>query len=113
MRIFFITSKLNFENAGGSIEEYDLMMKTWQELGNEVTAVTTYSNANRIPNPLPYALKEEKIQNKNRWSIQKGVLDIMRKYEKDADVFHVDGQFLYGAGLYRRLGGRVPVQAYF
>ena len=37
----------------------------------------------------------------------------MRKYEKDADVFHVDGQFLYGAGLYRRLGGRVPVQAYF
>lgn len=113
MRLFFITSKLNFETAGGSIEEYDLMMNVWRSLGDEVTAVTTYSDANRIPHPLPYALKEERISNANQWSIQKGVFDLMRKYEKEADAFHVDGQFLYGAGLYRRLGGRVPVQAYF
>lgn len=114
MRIVFITSKLNFETSGGSIEEFDFMMRFFQSRGNTVTAVTAYSDANRIPHALPYEVKEERISGRNTLAIQRGIYTLLKKYERDADIFHVDGhQFLYGAGAYRRLGGRVPVQAYF
>lgn len=114
MRIFFITPKLNFETSGGSIEEFDFMMRFFQSRGDAVTAVTTYSDANRIPHALPYEVKEERISGKNTLAIQRGIYVLLKKYEREADIFHVDGhQFLYGAGTYRRLGGRVPVQAYF
>lgn len=114
MKLFFITSKLNFETAGGSVEEFDLMMRLWQQMGAEVTAVTAYSRSNRIPHPLPYALKEENMSGRNLIDIQRGILNILKKYENEADMFHVDGQlFMYGAGLYRQLGGKTPVQAYF
>ncbi|MDO8667878.1 MAG: glycosyltransferase family 4 protein [bacterium] len=114
MKIFFITSKLNFRTAGGSIEEFDLMIRTLIELGNDVTAVTLFSYANDIPNPLPYKLIEENVTARGLLGIQKGIFKVLRKYSDQADFFHVDGHnFLYGAGLYRLLGGRVPVSAFF
>lgn len=114
MKIFFITSKLNFRTAGGSIEEFDLMIRTLIRLGNDVTAVTTFSYANDIPNPLPYKLIEENITARGLFGIQAGIFKILKKYSNQADFFHVDGHnFLYGAGLYRLLGGRIPVSAFF
>lgn len=114
MKIFFITSKLNFRTAGGSIEEFDLMMRNLMKLGNDVTAVTLFSYANDIPNPLPYKLIEENVTARGLLGIQWGIFKVLRKYSGQADFFHVDGHnFLYGAGLYRLLGGRVPVSAFF
>jgi glycosyltransferase involved in cell wall biosynthesis len=114
MKIYFITSKLNFLKSGGSIEEFDLMMRTLQDLGNEVVCVTTFVEQNDIPHPLPYMMVEEDIPYRGMLHLQYGILRIMKKYEHDADFFHVDGHlFLYGAGLYRRLGGKVPVSAFF
>lgn len=114
MRVFFITPKLNFETAGGSVEEFDFMIRFFQERGDEVTVVTTYSDSNRIPHSLPYTVKEERLPGTNTFVIQRSIYRLLKKYEHEADVFHLDGhQFLYGAGLYRRLGGRTPVQAFF
>lgn len=114
MRIFFITSKLNFRTAGGSIEEFDLMIRTLQELGNEVTTLTVFPSGNKIPLPLPYKVVEEKIQASGLLGIQWGIFKLLKKYEAQADIFHLDGHlFLYGAGLYRHLGGKVPVSAFF
>lgn len=114
MKIYFITSKLNFLKSGGSIEEFDLMMRTLQGLGNEVVCITTFVDGNNIPNSLPYQMIEEDIPYRGMLHLQSGILRIMKKYEHDADFFHVDGHlFLYGAGLYRRLGGQVPVSAFF
>ncbi len=114
MKIYFITSKLNFTSSGGSVEEFDLMMRTLQSLGNEVVCITTFIDRNDIPTPLPYEMIEENIPYHGLLQLQDGVYRIMRKYEHDADFFHVDGHlFLYGAGLYRRLGGKVPVSAFF
>lgn len=114
MRIFFITSKLNFRSAGGSIEELDLMMRTLQGMGSEVTAVTVFSDINDIPTPLPYPVIPEQIRSKRLFGIQFGVYAILRKYSREADIFHVDGHLmLYGAGLYRQLGGKVPVVSFF
>ena len=84
------------------------------KLGNQVTVVTAFSYANAMTESLPYKIIEENITSRRLLGIQKGVFKILRKYSGQADFFYVDGQvFLYGAGLYRRLGGKVPVSAYF
>ncbi len=114
MKIVFITSKLDFENAGGSVVEIDLMMRELGKLGNKVKAVTVFSRINKIKNRLPYEVSEEDIKSAGLIGIQAGIYKIMKKYEKEADIFHIDGHLmLYGAGFYRFLGGRIPVFAYF
>lgn len=114
MRIFFITTKLNFRNSGGSVEEFDLMIRTLTELGNNVTAVTVFSKANDITEPLPYPLIEENFKSKGQLGIQYEVYKLFKKYEEKTDVFHIDGHiFLFGAGFYRKLGGRIPISAFF
>lgn len=90
------------------------MMRTLQSLGNEVVCITTFVDQNDISTPLPYQMIEENIPYHGLLQLQGGVYRIMRTYEHDADFFHVDGHlFLYGAGLYRKLGGKVPVSAFF
>ncbi|TSC56505.1 MAG: hypothetical protein Greene041679_516 [Parcubacteria group bacterium Greene0416_79] len=114
MRIVFLTSKLNFETSGGSVEELDLLMRTLQDLRNEVKTITAFSSNNRIPQPRPYGVIEDQITSMRLLGIQWQCYRILKKYEKGADLFHIDGHlFLYGAGLYRLLGGKVPVAAYF
>ena len=114
MKVFFITPKLNFITAGGTTDEYDLTYRSLQDLGCEVSVVTVFSQANNIPFELPYKVFEEHINSAIQRGIQKGVFSILKKYSKQADFFFVDGQvFLYGAGAYRKFGGKVPVVAYF
>jgi glycosyltransferase involved in cell wall biosynthesis len=114
MKIYFITSKLNFFKSGGSIEEFDLMMRTLVADGHQVVCVTTFAEDNDIQTELPYTVVVEDIPWRSVHNLQRGVYRIMKKYEHDADFFHVDGHlFLYGAGCYRRMGGKVPVSAFF
>ncbi|KKS00036.1 MAG: Glycosyltransferase [Candidatus Magasanikbacteria bacterium GW2011_GWC2_41_17] len=114
MKIFFVTPKLNFLTSGGTTDEYDLTYRTLQDLGHEIFVCTTHPKANNIPYELPYTVIEEDIKSGRMLGIQKGAFRILRKYSNQADIFFVDGQvFLYGAGLYRLLGGKVPVVGYF
>lgn len=114
MKIFFITSKLNFKTSGGSVEEIDYIIKTFMELGNEVTVITVFSYMNDIPAALPYRLIEENIMARRLFGIQKGIYGILKKYEGRADIYHVDAHIsLYAAGLYRLLGGKTPVVGLF
>ncbi len=113
MRIVFVTTKLNFITSGASVQELDIKIRTLIELGHEVMVVTMFSSANNIPELLPYKVIEEKwsgSQLKTQW----GTYRMLKKYESQTDVFFIDGQvFLYGAGLYRLLGGKRPVCAHF
>lgn len=115
MKIYFITPKLDFVNSGGSTVEYDVMYRELQKLGQEVFVVTTSPARNKIPFDPPYkVITDESIPLTGFISIQKKVYDVLKKYSQDADVFHIDGQvYLYGSGLYRLMGGKVPVFAYF
>lgn len=114
MNIYFITTKLNFVDGGGSSDEYDLMYRALQKLSNRVTVITAYSKGNKILAPLPYKVIEENVSAIKQLGIQYAVFKLLRKYEHDADMFHVDGNvFLYGAGFYRFSGGKAPVAAYF
>ncbi len=118
MRIFLITSKLRFEEngspIGGSVIDLHLKAKGLAELGHTVTVVTAFSSANRMTGALPYRVEERLIRRRGLLSLQKGVYTLLREFERDADIFYVDGHmFLYGAGLYRLFGGRVPVTGFF
>lgn len=115
MRILFITPKFNLKNISGSIVEYDIMIRDLMKLGHQVTIVTTFSDLNDGLGETPYKVIEENIDRPRKLlKIQRAVFRIFKKYSDQADFFHVDGQvFLYGAGLYRMLGGKVPVSAYF
>ncbi len=114
MRIFFITSKLNFKNAGGSVDEMDLMMRMLKGYGNDMTAVTVFSYNNDIDRQLPYRVVEENILSRRLLGIQWNAFKILRKYSNQADAFQIDGHlFLYAAGLYRLLGGKVPTLLFF
>jgi len=115
MRIILITSKLNFETAGGSVLDLHWKAKSLLDHGHDVTVVTAFSRANNITVDLPYHVKKENIAPKgNLLSMQKGIYGLLKKYEKDADAFYIDGHmFLYGGGFYRMLGGKKPVVAFF
>ncbi|KKU07751.1 MAG: hypothetical protein UX10_C0006G0022 [Candidatus Magasanikbacteria bacterium GW2011_GWA2_45_39] len=114
MKIIGITTKLNFVTSGGSIGEIDLTYRTLQKLGHDLTVITAFSNANNMPEPLPYTVVEEQFTSSHLLGIMWQCYRLLKTYEAQADVFHLDGQvFLYGAGLYRRLGGRIPISTYF
>ncbi len=117
MRIFLITSKLKFEDngspIGGSVVDLHLKAKGLGELGHEVCVVTAFSNEDRIPCPLPYAVFERRIKKRGLLGLQFGIYSILREFSNRADVFYIDGHmFLYGGGAYRLLGGKVPVVAF-
>ncbi|MBI3114440.1 MAG: glycosyltransferase family 4 protein [Candidatus Harrisonbacteria bacterium] len=112
MRIIFFTTKLNFETGGYSTPELDLKLRTMKALGHDVRVITLFPGINRGALPSAYPVIEERVGTSGQIAIQLGVRRILKKYERDADVFHVDGTvFLYGAGLYRFLGGKIPVLA--
>lgn len=114
MNILLLTSKLNFKTAGGSVMDLHLKAKGLIDLGHKVTVVTAFSSANIIINPLPYAVIEEKTTFRGLLGIQYHGYNILKKYASNFDVIYIDGQiFIYAGGLYRKLGGKVPVVAFF
>lgn len=114
MRIVFVTSKLNFATAGGSVDEIDLMMRVFGGFGALVTAVTVFSHLNRIDRALPYRVVPEQIHSRGLLGIHREAFALFRKYEHEADVFFVDGHLmLYAAGFYRLCGGQTPVLLFF
>ncbi|MDO8522309.1 MAG: glycosyltransferase family 4 protein [bacterium] len=114
MNVVFLTSKLNFKTAGGSVMDLHLKAKGLADLGHTVTVITAFSHSNILVEPLPYKHIEGMVTSRGLIGIQYGALRILQKYAARADVVYVDGQiFLYGAGLYRLFGGTVPVVAFF
>ena len=114
MRIVLVTSKIDLETGGGSNSDLDLKAREFMRLGHEVTVITTFSEATKLPFTPPYNVIEEHIAKRDLISIQLGVLRIMRKHQHKADIYYYDGHnFLYGAGLYRFFGGNACVISFF
>jgi len=114
MKIFLLTSKLNFKSAGGSVVDLDLKARGLAALGHDVTVITAFSYNNIITTEPPYKVTEETIPYRGLLGIQYRAYSILKKYENATDAFYIDGQiFVYGGGLYRLLGGKKPVTAFF
>src|SRR3989344_9074818 len=105
MKIFIVTTKLNFKAAGGSMMEIDIIARVLQRFGNEVKVVTIFPQANDLEPKPPYEVVAHRVYSGRQLGLQKGILQVLKAHEQEADAYMVDGHiFLYGAGLYRRLG---------
>lgn len=105
---------MNFVSGGGSVLDLDLTARTWQQLGHTVEFITVFPAQNDFPSNLPYKIHEEPTGSPHFLPIQYGIFRILKKYAPQTDIFYIECHgFLYGAGLYRRLGGSVPVVAFF
>lgn len=113
MKLIFVVFKLNFESGGGACYEVDAKINALLKLGHTATVITLFSSQNKLPADLKYKIVEENIGSHSLLNIQKKVCALLRKYEKDADIFNVDGQFGYGSGWYRWRGGITPVVVHF
>jgi len=103
MKTIFITSKLNFVDAGGSVTDLDLKAK-----GS--TVITVYSNKNKINKRLPYNVIEKYFKTSHQIPVQYKIFKLMREYKPD--VYHVEGQYMYGAGLYKMFN-KTPVILFY
>ncbi|MEK7598935.1 MAG: glycosyltransferase family 4 protein [Patescibacteria group bacterium] len=112
MKIYFVTSKMkNINTAAGSVIMLRFIMQELIKLGNDVACVTVFSHFNDLTETTPFKLIEERISSLRLFPIHWNVFKILKKYENDCDIFYIDGQFMYGGGLYRLLGGKRPVFA--
>lgn len=112
LKILFVTTKVNFERAGGSVPDLDCKVKEMQHYGADVSVLTVYSHMNERPLSVPYAIEEENVKSGSLPRIQWDVFRFLRTHDKDVDVIHIEGQFAYAAALYRIFGGK-PVVAFF
>ena len=114
MKIVLLTSKLNFETAGGSVVDLHLKAKGLSDLGHDVSVITAFSRKNIIKEKLPYKVIEEEIAGTGLLDVQRGAYRILKKNQEHAEVFYIDGQiFLYAGGCYRLFGGKVPLVGFF
>ncbi|MBU1019242.1 MAG: glycosyltransferase family 4 protein [Patescibacteria group bacterium] len=114
MKIKFITTKLNLVDGGGSNANVHMKAKVLCEKGHEVAVVTMFSQKNQIKESTPYKLIQENLKSGKHSVVRKKTRDILKKYEDSTDVYHVDGHmFVWGAGLYKKEGGKVPIIAHF
>ncbi|MFA6106351.1 MAG: glycosyltransferase family 4 protein [Patescibacteria group bacterium] len=112
MRITFIATKLNLDKGGSNPDLY-LKIKALTKLGHDILLITVFSEINKLPSDLSAQVKEEFIKPRSQFNIQRQTYKILKKYSAQTDVFHIEGHFLYGGGLYRLFGGRIPVVAFF
>ena len=112
MHILFVTTKIDFQRAGGSVPDLDCKVRDMQLRGADVRVLTVFSELNQSPLDVPYSVEEERVTNKSLpWS-QWRVFCFLRAHARDADVVHVEGQFAYAAAAYRLQGGK-PVVAFY
>ena len=108
MNIIFIAPKINL-SGGGSNSNTDLRIKTLKESGHNVKIVTLFSKYNKLPEKNPYEIIPYNKKPKRWIFVNFFVFRILKKYQKEADLFYLDGpQFLWGAGFYR-LFGKKPI----
>jgi glycosyltransferase involved in cell wall biosynthesis len=112
MKIILITSKFDFESGGGSSTELDQKARSLQEKGYEVEVITAFSKGNK-PYNLLYKVHEENVDSSSLFSIQKGIYEILKKYEAQTNIFHIEGQFSYGGGIYKMKKGKIPIVVHF
>ncbi len=109
-RIILLTSKLDFLTAGGSVHDLDTKSVELIRRGFDVRVMTAYSKSNKLGDKkLSYGIIEENIDSGSLIALQRSTAKTLKKYENDTDIFYVEGQFGFGAGIYKLLGGKRPV----
>lgn len=114
MKITFITTQINLITGGGANLSSHLKARSMAELGHEVKILTLFPEKNSFDDALLYTVIKLPTRFKNWMALQIKILFVLRKYQRVSDMFAFEGEhFIWGAGLYRLLGGKTPVLMHF
>lgn len=110
MRITFLTTQINLKTGGGSNISPHLKACSMRKSGHETRMITLFPEKNAFIEDPPYTVIEIPTRFKNWLMLQIKIFFVLKKYENSCDVFAFEGEhFIWGAGLYRALGGKDPV----
>lgn len=111
MKIAFVDLRLNITSGGGSNHALHRDASQLVTEGHEVVVITLNPSLNSYPDGLPYpVIGGRAISNRFDRGNRLAFLRTLRKYENQVDIYVVRyPDFLLGAALYRRLGGKAPV----
>lgn len=111
--VAFIAHSLNLETGGGSNHSLHQLACGLSEAGYQVKVITLTPERNRIRADAPYEVVEHRLSRSYLSTPRQLVLtQLLFRWQRDVDLFHIEAPSLMTAGgLYRTLGGRVPVVA--
>lgn len=112
MRIHFFVRTLDEKTGGGSHYNSIAYMRALKEAGHTVVPHVLYNAGNNnFPEDLEPIVHE--ALGKTFLEERAYLAELLRQYEKEADVFFLYAvEFAWSGGLYRRIGGKVPVMVY-
>jgi glycosyltransferase involved in cell wall biosynthesis len=112
MRIHFFVRTLDEKTGGGSHYNSIAYMRALKEAGHTVVPHVLYDAGN---NSFPSDLQPIVHQALGKSFLEERayLAELLKEYEKDADVFFLYAvEFAWSGGLYRREGGKTPVAVY-
>jgi glycosyltransferase involved in cell wall biosynthesis len=106
LRVTFLVSGLNLATGGGSHRTFDLIVTALGRLGLDVRVVSLSGPTSQAAVDPPYTvLVDESWKRPTRFQRLRAVAEVLRRHERDTDVFHVFGpSWAPAAGLYRAHG---------
>jgi glycosyltransferase involved in cell wall biosynthesis len=108
MRIQFFALRMNLTSGGGSHHTLDQKIRYLMKRGHEVSLTTFYGKENAFQDEVPYRIIEKNFIG-GFFELNKFIEKTLAENESNADIFHLDNPtFLWGGGLYRKNGGKVP-----
>ena len=111
MRISFFVRTLNQAAGGGSHYNAIQYIRALRSHGHTVTVHVFYQQGNSFPEDIQPVVHEAYgfgLVKERDYLVQ-----LLKELEKDSDVFFLYGvDFIWGGGKYRRLGGKIPCEAY-
>lgn len=110
MRIKVITLNFNTETGGGSHLTLELLLNYLSQKTHDVTLIASEVIKNK--EQTVYKIVGEKIQGKFLETLDQ-VKNLLKKYEKDTDLFLLYGaSLIFAGGAYKKEGGKVPITVY-
>jgi glycosyltransferase involved in cell wall biosynthesis len=112
LRVTFLMNRLNFNTGEGSHRSFHLTTTGLSRLGCDVSVVVLDEARSSGLADAPYPVcVEDGWHRATRFERLRAVADIMKRYERDTDVFHVySADLIPAAGRYRSRG-HVPTVA--
>jgi glycosyltransferase involved in cell wall biosynthesis len=109
LRVTFVTSHINLRTGGGSNFSLQLIVSELARLGHQVRVICLSPDAIDPPDGTPYQVIRRPWRG-SRLAQARMVRRILQQHEAETDLFHLyEAHYAFGGGMYRAMGGKVPV----
>ncbi|MGE3268399.1 MAG: glycosyltransferase family 4 protein [Chloroflexota bacterium] len=112
LRVTFLVNEINLKTGGGSHHTFELTTRGLRDLGFDIRVIALNGASARDGAELPGRVTVETgWQRSTRYGRIRAVADILRRHERDTDLFHIFSPGWAPAGGLYRADGPVPTVA--